>query len=100
MEKDRLHRLVRTYTNNSRIVRHGRGFVFFDAGVFLDSQILHIAATKDDVFVNLVCGSDLTIRPGSPASSTFRTERANIFERDRRVVRIDLVKGTYISRSR
>jgi hypothetical protein len=67
-----------TYAHNSRIIGHGRRLVLLDARVFLNSQVLDIAAAEHDVFVDLVGGSELLF--GS-TSSALCSKRPDILER-------------------
>lgn len=52
-----------TYADNSRVIWHGGRLVLLDAGVFLDAEILHIAAAEDDILVDLIGGTDFVVGP-------------------------------------
>lgn len=84
-----------TYVDNSRVLGHGRRLVLFDARMVLDPQVLDIAAPENDVVVNLIGRCYLFFGSTPPALGA---ERANILERYGRLVRVDLVKNTDISR--
>lgn len=72
-----------TYVDNGRVLRHGRRLILLDAWVVFDPQVFDIAATENDVVINLVGGCYLFF--GS-VPSTLGSERANILERDGRLV--------------
>lgn len=67
----------RTYANNGRVIGHGRGLVLLDARMFLDAKILHVAASEDDILVDLIRGADLLF---GTAFSPLSSKRTNIFE--------------------
>jgi hypothetical protein len=57
----------KTYSNDSRIIWHGRCFVLLETRVLLDSKVLHVTAAKDDVLVYLIRWRYLFLRlPPSP----------------------------------
>lgn len=60
-----------TYSDDSRVIRDSWRLVLLDARVLLDSQVLDIASTEDDVLVDLVRGSNLLLRSTFTA---FRSE--------------------------
>lgn len=52
----------RTYADNGRVIGHDGRLVLLDARVFLNAKILHVAASKDNVLVDLIRGADLLFR--------------------------------------
>ena len=84
---------TKTYPNNGRVVGHSRRLVLLGARVFLNAKVFHIAASEDDIFVDLVGRADLLIATLSP----FGAKRTNIFEGNGRVVRVDLMEDTDIA---
>lgn len=66
-----------TYTNDSWVIGHGWRLVLLDAGVLLNSKILHIASSENDVLVDLIRGRNLLLWS---AFSTFGSERSDILE--------------------
>lgn len=86
-----------TYSNNGRIIGHGRSFCLLEAGMLFDSQILHIAATKDNILVDLVRGSYLFCWP---ASASFCAEGPDIFQGYRRLIRIDFMESANVAEMR
>lgn len=85
----------KTYVDNGRVLGHSRRLVLLDSRVVLDPQVLDIAAAEDDVVVNLIGRCYLFFGSTPP---TLSAERADIFERDGGLVRVDLVKNADISR--
>lgn len=83
-----------TYANNCGIVGHSGRVVLLHARVFLDTEILHVAASKDDILVDLVGRANLLFRT---AFSSLGSERTDIFERHGRLVRIDLVQDADVA---
>lgn len=60
-----------TYSDDGRVIRNSWRLVLLDAGVLLDSQVLDIASTEDNVLVNLVRRRNFFIRSTFTA---FRSE--------------------------
>jgi hypothetical protein len=69
---------VRTYSKDGRIIRHPwlRRHILLGWSLF-DSQILDIAATKDNVLIYVVGRRNFVIRI---SASTFCTEGNNLFK--------------------
>ena len=63
-----------TYAKDSRIIRHFRRLGLLDRSRGLDAEVLHIAASKDDIVVDLVGGRDLLVRVASTALGTKRSD--------------------------
>lgn len=83
-----------TYSDNGRVIGDlGRIGLVRGAGRLLDSQILHIAATEDNIIVDLVRRRDLLIGRGFPA---FGAERSHALEGDSRLFRVNLMEDTRI----
>lgn len=78
-----------TYADNGRVNGNWRRFVLLDRGCFFDPQILDIGAAKHNVLVELVRGSNFFFRF---ALASFGSERLDVFERDGRFVRVDLME--------
>ena len=83
-----------TYADNGRIVGDGRRLVLLDPWAFFDPQVFHIAASKDNVFVDLVCWGDLLLGLPLPPLGAIRND---IFERNGRFLRVDLVEHTRVA---
>jgi hypothetical protein len=78
-----------TYADNGWVIGHSWRLVLLDrARAFLDPQVLHIFAAKDDVFVNLVARSCLVVA-STPAPLS--TVRPNVLQRDGGLVRVDFM---------
>lgn len=82
-----------TYAYNRRVIRNG-GLVLFDARVVLNSEILNVAAAENDIFVDLVRCGNLFI---GLALSSFCAKGANVFERNGRFFRVDLVQSSNVT---
>lgn len=67
-----------THADDGWVIRNSRGLVLLDARVVLDSQVLHITASEDDVLVHLVGGRNLFVWP---AFTAFCSEGPHILER-------------------
>lgn len=78
-----------TYAHDRRVIRHLRRLALFRCGCLDDVQLLHIAATEDDVFVDLVGAGNLLVRVAFTALGTVRLD---IFEGDCRLLAVDLVQ--------
>ena len=80
-----------TYAKDSGIIGHLRRFVLLGRSWRLNSEILYIAASEDDIIVDLICRGDLLVRVASPA---FGAIGSDILEGDRRLLGVDLVQDT------
>jgi hypothetical protein len=84
-----------TYTKNSGVIWHLR-WVGFLCWSLLNSEILHIAASEDNVLIHAVRRRDLLIRVVLAALSS---KRCHILESDSGLLRVDLVQCADIATS-
>jgi len=77
-----------TYPQNSRIIWHWRRCRFGFFRCFLDPKVLHVTASKYDVFVGCCRGRDFFFA----AATAFGAERPHIFKRDCGVLGVDVDK--------
>ena len=82
-----------TYSKNSGIIRHFGRFVLRGRGRSLDAEVLHIAASEDNIVVNLIGGRNLLVRVASP---TLGAVGRDIFQGNGRLFGVDLVQDTRI----
>lgn len=81
------------YPKNGRIGWDSSWLGFLNRLLF-NPEILHITATEDDVFINLVRRGNNLLRSGPAA---FGTVRLDIFKRDGRLLGIDFIECANIS---
>lgn len=75
LERPRIEKSVveMTYSKNSRVIKHlWRWFRFLCR--FLNSQILHISTTKDDIFVDIVGSSEFLGGVATPSFCSVRDD--------------------------
>jgi hypothetical protein len=77
-----------TYTEDGGVIGDLRRLGLVLLGRLDNGQVLDIAATEDNVVVDLVIGRDLVV---GVAAAAFGAERLDIFQGDCRVLRVDLV---------
>jgi hypothetical protein len=82
------------YSDNGWVIWHGGRLVLLDARGVLNSEVLHVASSEDDILVDLVRRTDLLFWP---AFATLCTEGAHILEGNGRLVGVDFVKHTNIA---
>lgn len=83
-----------THSENGRVVWHLRRSWLRLFWLLLDSQVLHIATTEDNVVVDgVVCGNLF----GRVAFTTFGAEGGHILEGYGGVLRVDLDEGTDVA---
>jgi len=82
----------KTHPQYSRIVRYLRRLIVLGRGWLFNPQVLHIAATEDDIFVDIIRRWYFFTGPTS-----FGAKRDNLLERDRGVLGIDFVEGADIA---
>lgn len=84
-----------THTDNGWILGHSwRWLGLLHAGMFFDAQVLHIAATEDDVLVNLIGRCYLLFRAAFAALCAVRLD---VFEGYSRLVRVDFMENTNVT---
>ena len=79
-----------TYSNDGRVIWHWGRFLLLRLCILLNAQILHIAATEDDVFVDLV-RAGLFLR--GIAAAAFGAVGGDILEGNGGVFAVDFVQG-------
>lgn len=82
-----------TYSEDGRVVGHLRRLVLLGGGSFLDPQVLDIAASEDDVLVDLLRGLDLVYT----ILATLSAEGRDILQGDGGGLGVDLVERTDVS---
>lgn len=82
-----------TYAEDGGIVGHGRRSRLGLLDLVLYPEILHIAATEDDVLVDVVRCGDLVLA----VAAAFGTKRRDILKGDGGVLGVDLVEGSNVS---
>lgn len=83
-----------TYSDNRRIIWYLRRLVLLGRPQY--GQVLDIAPFEDDIFVDIIRTRHLFRRI---AATALGPKRANIFKRDCRAFRIDLMKCTNVAAS-
>ena len=82
-----------TYAKDRRIIGHLGRFILLRRSWCLNSEVLYIAASENDIIVDLIRRRDLLVRVASPA---FGTKRGDILEGNRRLFGVDLMQDTRI----
>ena len=90
----KLEGTVRTYPKYGRIAGYGAGLGLLRR-LLLDAQILHVAASEDDVLIDLIGWRNLFLWAPLPS---LRAKRLDIFEGDCGLLRVDLVEGTNVAK--
>jgi hypothetical protein len=84
-----------TYAHDGGIVRDDRRLVLLGRCGFFNAQILHITATEDDIFVDLVGWEDLLL--GVATSAALSTKGSDILERYGGLFGVDFVQDTRVA---
>ena len=85
----------KTYAKDCRVIRHRRRRRLGLLDLVLYPEVLHIAATEDDVLVDVVRGSDLVLA----IAASLGTKGPDVLKGDGGVLGVDLVEGSDVSGS-